>query len=166
MSTQHGTPCSYPSRSVKVAPAASVALRSTPQRQPPNGVASALRRDTSILSPLSQAFGADEPQKPRLRAAFRRREWRAPPRADGRSLARALPADRRAGRRTARQEDRRRRGRPPARRSDLARAHAQPALRPGGSPRVSGRLTALHCELDRASEASTNLIRPQPALER
>jgi monoamine oxidase len=56
---------------------------------------------------------------------------------------RELPPDRQAARQTARREDRPRRGRPPARRSDLARAHAQPALRPGGSPRVSSRLTAL-----------------------
>ena len=72
----------------------------------------------------------------------------------------------RAARRTARQEDRLRRGRRPARRSDLARAHAQPALRPGRSPRLSWPPDGPPCELDPASEPSTNLIRPQPAMER
>jgi hypothetical protein len=75
-------------------------------------------------------------------AGSRRREWCAPPRADGRSLPRATTrppsgSANRAARRSPASRS------PAGSPSDLARAHAQPALRPGRSPRVSGRTTAL-----------------------
>jgi len=101
----------------------------------------------------------------RARCPPPRREWRAPPRADGRSLPRATT-------------------RPPSGSANDAARRSPGSRSPAGSPRRSGTCSRATgpssrrvaqgfwppdgspCEFDRASEPPTNLVRPQPAIER
>src|ERR687895_96811 len=99
-STQQGTPCSYPSRSVKVAPSASVARRSAQQRQAPDGrrfrsrprcehpvpAVPGFRSGRGAMVPLgsplvlaSQATQVSEESTRRLRSTASRLTGRPPP---------------------------------------------------------------------------------------